>query len=90
MLIDKEELITALEEFADTLTVIGGSYIRSAVNIVVKPFKEAESKGKVEVIHCEHCRHHENDSSSDSHWCFVWETFTDNHVYCSYAERRQE
>lgn len=46
MLIDKEELITALEEFADTLTVIGGSYIRSAVNIVVKPFKEAESEDK--------------------------------------------
>lgn len=44
----------------------------------------------VEVIHCGHCRHHENDSSSDSHWCFVWETFTDNHVYCSFAERRQD
>ena len=44
----------------------------------------------VEVIHCEHCRHHEKDSSSDSHWCFVWETFTDNHVYCSFAERRQD
>lgn len=43
----------------------------------------------VEVIHCGHCRHHENDSSSGSHWCFVWETFTDNHVYCSFAERRQ-
>lgn len=46
MMINKEDLITALEEFADTLTVIGGSYIRSAINIVVKPFKEAESEGK--------------------------------------------
>lgn len=42
MLIDKEELITALEEFADTLTVIGGSYIRNAIRIVVEPMKGIE------------------------------------------------
>lgn len=52
--------------------------------------EEAPTVDAVEVIHCEHCRHHENDSSSDSHWCFVWETFTDNHVYCSFAERRKD
>lgn len=51
---------------------------------------DAPTVDAVEVIHCEHCRHHENDSSSDSHWCFVWETFTDNHVYCSFAERRED
>lgn len=45
MMINKEDLITALEEFADTLTIIGGSYIRSAINIVVRPFKEAEKDG---------------------------------------------
>lgn len=60
------------------------------IKFVPKEFiDDAPTVDAVEVIHCEHCRHHENDSSSDSHWCFVWETFTDNHVYCSFAERRQ-
>ena len=60
------------------------------IKFVPKEFiDDAPKVDAVEVIHCGHCRHHENDSSSDSHWCFVWETFTDNHVYCSFAERRQ-
>ena len=61
------------------------------IKFVPKEFiDDAPTVDAVEVIHCGHCRHHENDSSSDSHWCFVWETFTDNHVYCSFAERRQD
>lgn len=60
------------------------------IKFVPKEFiDDAPTVDAVEVIHCEHCRHHEKDSSSDPHWCFVWETFTDNHVYCSFAERRQ-
>jgi len=86
-MLNKDDVKKELEAFADTLTVIGGSYIRSAIRLAIDPMKETDA---VPVIRCENCRHHENDSSSDSHWCFVWETFTDNHVYCSFAERRHD
>ena len=43
-----------------------------------------------QIIRCEHCEHHEDDDCPEPHWCFVWETFTDNHVYCSFAERRED
>ncbi len=40
MLIEKEKVIKELNAFADTLTVIGGSYIRSAIRLVIEPMKD--------------------------------------------------
>lgn len=69
-----------------TYTSWAEAYLQYAAELV----ENMPTVDAVEVIHCEHCKHHEKDSSSDSHWCFVWETFTDNHVYCSFAERRED
>lgn len=41
-LISKEETIKKLEEFAEEMTSIGGSYIRNAIRIVVEPMKGIE------------------------------------------------
>ena len=56
MLIEKETVIKELNEFADSLTVIGGSYIRSPIRVVIDPMNEspeaaelAELKHKVAV-----------------------------------------
>jgi hypothetical protein len=56
MMIDKETVIKELNDFADSLTVIGGSYIRSAIRVVIEPMNEspeaaelAELKHKVAV-----------------------------------------
>lgn len=68
----------------------GGKLAKQITDSFCMDIDEQPTVDAVEVIHCGHCRHHENDSSSDSHWCFVWETFTDNHVYCSFAERRED
>ena len=47
MMIDKDTVIKELNEFADTLTVIGGSYIRSAIRVVIEPMKEADEAAEL-------------------------------------------
>jgi len=94
-LIDADAAIDAFKKLCDRVCVYskkqrwamcGACQLANAFDVI----DNMPTVDAVEVIHCEHCRHHENDSSSDSHWCFVWETFTDNHVYCSFAERRED
>lgn len=41
-LISKEETIKKLQEFAEELTSIGGSYVRCAIRVVVEPMQGVE------------------------------------------------
>lgn len=41
-LISKEKVIDELVEFSNQMTGIGGSYVRSAVHLVVMPMEEAQ------------------------------------------------
>lgn len=84
MLIDKDDVKKELEAFADTLTVIGGSYIRSAIRIAIDPMKETDA---VPVIRCKNCKYYEQDKESS--WCHAWGNDTSGDNYCSHAERRQ-
>ncbi len=56
MLIDKEKVISELEEFGETLG-IGGAYIRRAVDLVVRPMPEADEAKDLRQKLDEHVRH---------------------------------
>ena len=77
-MIDKEDVKKELEAFADSLTVIGGSYIRSAIRLAIDPMKETDA---VPVIRCKECKLFKTAS------CAIKTLDTDENRFCSYAER---
>lgn len=79
-MIDKEDVKKELEAFADSLTVIGGSYIRSAIRLAIDPMKETDA---VPVIRCENCRHFDGDRFCD----LINQAGWHDNDFCSYAER---
>lgn len=46
----------------------------------------------VPVIRCKDCKYYQRKSLTDDEWkwCMQWHNYTDENVYCSLAERKEE
>ena len=88
-LIDADKLRKDILDLPNCYNGYSDTYDKATI---VDMIDDAPTVDAVPVIRCKDCKYYQHKSLTDDewNWCMQWHNYTDENVYCSLAERKEE